>query len=109
MTTASLSNRDLMVAVMNGSTIEVSNYIDSTYGYWCEFFTPATKKIGYLLSFGGTSNWTYCSVCGDPAGKWGCKCNCNHDDENHYKFFLNSDLVSHLRKLRNKGYEITIK
>jgi hypothetical protein len=107
--TANLSNRDLMVAVINGLTFEVSNYIDNTYGTWTEYFTPATKKIGYLQSFGGASNWTYCSVCGNAAGQWGCECDCDHEDENQYNFFLNSDLVSHLRKLRNKGYGITIK
>ena len=104
MTNKTLSNRELMVAVLAGQSFLVSSYIDETYGAWTEYYSPAKTKNGYIKSVGGASNWTYCSVCGNAQGQ--TSCGCDHEDESQYQFFSNSDLVAHLRKLRNKGYEI---
>jgi hypothetical protein len=96
------SNRNLTNAVLNGVRFNVSNYIDNTYGYWSESYSPF--RNGYRRVIGGASNWTYCPVCGTPAGQtW---CDCDHTDESQYQFFSNSDMVAHLRKLRNRGYDI---
>jgi len=101
------ANRNLMVAVLNGATFVVSSYIDETYGTWTESYSPASNANGYIKSVTGASNWTYCPVCGNAQGQ--VSCGCDHKDENQYEFFSNSDLVAHLRKLRNKGYAIIIK
>ena len=97
MSNSKLSNKEIMTAVLNGQVINVTSYIDETYGEWSESYRP--HKNGYIKVIKGASNWTYCPACGNVVNNNGQDCGCDTNNFDEYQFFSNSDLVSHLSKL----------
>jgi len=98
-----MSNRNIMLAVLAGKTIELSSYIDDSYGHWRERLRPVGN--GYSIEILGADNWTYCPVCGQPHNSNGLNCNCDWDE---LPIMSNSDVVKYVRQARNQGSEIEI-
>ena len=92
-----ITNRELVEQIRKRKTFRVEGYVEN----WVELFKPSKRSNGYIVVIATPG---YCKVCGHKVGS----CACNPKEDDAYTFFLNSDVWTWLKKMRNKGAHVTL-